>query len=267
MESVAAANDWLLTATILSALLTGILIFVKAGKQKHDVESLSSALRSSRRQVKALEKAAEEIRKELLEIQQHQDINQIKLQSNQSSTQELQNALAEAQHRLKITEAALNERKIAEAALKKKRTATTTKGRSTGLSQELETVEDLMIDVQPAIGLSDDQQEQLIGLLDPGPKGNVDIFCIVDDENSETTARQLESILSSDGWKTNGVAKSAFTKPPKGVVLAVNSKDTAPSYASFLQRVFSTIGMIVSPKIDKKYREWSLTIIVGDIEN
>jgi hypothetical protein len=49
-------------------------------------------------------------------------------------------------------------------------------------------------------------------------------------------------------------------------VLAVNSKETAPSYASFLQRVFSTIGMEVSAKIDTKYREWSLTIIVGTFD-
>ena len=63
---------------------------------------------------------------------------------------------------------------------------------------------------------------------------------------SEVTAKQLEEVLTADGWKTNGVAQSAFSNPPKGLVLAVNSKDTAPSYASFLQRVFSTIGLEVS---------------------
>lgn len=250
IEAVAMANAWLVTATILSALLTGILIFVKTGKQRRDTNGLIEALQSSHRQIKLLEKAAEEIRNELLEVQQCQDINQIKQQSNQTSTQELQNVLSDTQKRLMI----------AEAALKELENTGTTKRHSTEAS---ESIEDLTIDMEPVIGLSDEQQEQLIGLLDPGPKGSVEIFCIMGDEDSETTAVQLESILSSDGWKTNGVTKSAFAKPPKGVVMAVNSKDTAPSYASFLQRVFSTTGIMVSPKVDEKYREWSLTIIVG----
>jgi beta-lactam-binding protein with PASTA domain len=82
----------------------------------------------------------------------------------------------------------------------------------------------------------------------------VDIFCVMGDEMSELTAKQLEEILTADGWKTNGVAQSAFSEPPKGLVLAVNSKETAPSYASFLQRVFSTIGIDVAAKMDKKYQ-------------
>ena len=87
------------------------------------------------------------------------------------------------------------------------------------------------------------------------------------DPGSELTAKELEEILANDGWKTNGVSQSAFAKPPKGIVLAVNSKETAPSYASFLQRVFSTIGMTVSAKFDDKFREWSLTVIVGTIND
>jgi hypothetical protein len=86
------------------------------------------------------------------------------------------------------------------------------------------------------------------------------------DEGSEETAQQLDEILTADGWKTNGVAQSAFSNPPRGILLTVNSKETAPSYASFLQRVFSTIGLEVSAKIDNKFREWSLTIIVGTID-
>jgi hypothetical protein len=91
---------------------------------------------------------------------------------------------------------------------------------------------------------------------------------VVGDETSQATAEQLEEILSNDGWKTNGVAQSAFSRPPKGFALAVHSKETAPSYASFLQRVFTTIGLEVSALVDeKKYREWSLTVIVGSMDD
>ena len=250
MESVAALNEWMLMATLVFAVLTGIMVFLTVGKSKNLVSGLSEELETSRKRIKSLEKTAEEIRRELLQTQQHQDINQLKLKTSKSSAKELTQALLDARKRMEIAEAAIKAHQEQE--------------KNNG--GQLETAEYLDLELEPEGGLSESQREQLIDLLDPGPKGNVDIFCVMDDETSEMTARQLEEILTADGWKTNGVAQSAFSNPPKGLVLAVNSKETAPSYASFLQRVFSTIGIEVSAKMDNKYREWSLTIIVGTID-
>jgi hypothetical protein len=258
MEFVAVLNDWMLTATIVSAVLTVVVIFLTAGKSNRIVNRLSVDLESSRKQAKSLEKAAEEIRKELLQTQQHQDINQLKLKTSKSSAQELRQALLDAKKRLAVAEAAIKEHQ-SQATQGAGRHPPSQNGDGT------ETIETLELELEPEIGLSESQRGQLIDLLDPGPKGSVDIFCVMNDEASETTAKQLEQIMTADGWKTNGVAPSAFSNPPKGLVLAVNSRDTAPSYASFLQRVFSTIGMDVTANIDKKYREWSLTVIVGTI--
>ena len=223
MESVALLNNLMLTATIVFAVLTGIMVFLTVGKSKHLVDRLSDDIKTSRKQIKSLEKTAEAIRKELLQTQQHQDINQLKLKTSDSSAQELRQALLDARKRLEIAEAAI---KAHEA-----QAADNEDGTEPILTLDLE--------LEPEGGLSENQREQLIDLLDPGPKGNVDIFCVMDDEGSEMTAKQLEEILTADGWKTNGVAQSAFSNPPKGLVLAVNNKETAPSYASFLQRVFS----------------------------
>ena len=253
MESVAALNGWMLAATLVFAVLTGIMVFLTVGKSKNLVSGLSEELQTSRKRIKSLEKAAEEIRRELLQTQQHQDINQLKLKTSKSSAKELTQALLDARKRMEIAEAAIKAHQEQEKQDKKD-------------ADESETTEYLDLELEPEGGLSQSQREQLIDLLDPGPKGNVDIFCVMDDEMSEMAARQLEDILTADGWKTNGVAQSAFSNPPKGFVLAVNSKETAPSYASFLQRVFSTIGIDVSAKMDNKYREWSLTIIVGTID-
>ena len=250
MELVAALNGWTLTATLVFALLTGIMAFLTVGKSKKRVSGLFKDLESSHKRIKALEKTAEEIRKELLQTQQHQDINQLKLKTSKSSAKELTQALLDARKRLEIAEAAVKARREHE--------------KINGDASEA--TEYLDLELEPEGGLSESQHEQLIGLLDPGPKGNVDIFCVMEDEMSEMTAKQLEEVLTADGWKTNGVAQSAFSNPPKGLVLAVNSKETAPSYASFLQRVFSTIGLEVSALVDNKYREWSLTIIVGVID-
>ena len=251
MESVVALNGWTLTATLIFAVLTGIMVFLTAGKSRNLVVRLSEDLETSLKQIKSLEKTAEEIRRELLQTQQHQDINQLKLRTSNSSAQELRQALLDARKRMEIAEAAIKDHQEREA---KK-------------NGKPETIEFLDLELEPEGGLSESQREQLIDMLDPGPKGNVNIFCVMDNEQSELTANQLEEILTADGWKTNGVAQSAFSNPPKGIVLAVNSKETAPSYASFLQRVFSTIGIEVSAKIDEKYREWSLTIIMGTLDD
>ncbi|BBO67096.1 hypothetical protein DSCA_10260 [Desulfosarcina alkanivorans] len=250
MESVAALSNWMLMSTVVFAVLTGILAFLTIGKSKRLVNRLSEDILSSRKQIKSLEKTAEEIRRELLKTQQHQDINQLKLKTSNSSAQELRQELLDARKRLEIAEAAIKEHQARE--------SEDGDGSETMLTLDLE--------LEPEGSLSDNQREQLIALLDPGPKGNVDIFCVMDDDGSELTAKQLDEVLTADGWKTNGVARSAFSNPPKGLLLAVNSKETAPSYASFLQRVFSTIGMDVSARIDKKYREWSLTVIVGSTD-
>jgi hypothetical protein len=249
MDFIASLNTWVLMATVVFAALAGIIVLRIAGKSKGLIARLSEELNAARKQIKSLEKTAEGIRRELLETQQHQDISQLKLKTSKSSAEELRQALIDARKRLETAEAAVKARQAQAAE-----------------SGEMDAFEELALELEVDRGLSESQREQLIDLLDPGPKGNVDIFCIMGDEGSEVTANQLEEILTADGWKTNGVAQSAFSNPPKGVLLTVNSKETAPSYASFLQRVFSTIGLEVSAKFDSKYREWSLTIIVGTID-
>ena len=92
MESIAALNNWMLTATLVFAGLTGIMVFLTAGKSRDLVGRLSEDLKTSRKRIKSLEKTAEEIRKELLQTQQYQDINQVRLKSSKTSTEELRQA-------------------------------------------------------------------------------------------------------------------------------------------------------------------------------
>jgi hypothetical protein len=107
------------------------------------------------------------------------------------------------------------------------------------------------------------QRDHLKALLEPGPKGDLDIIAVMDNEASGLLAEELRQIFEADGWTTKPVIQSAFSDMPDGLLLAVHSRDTAPSYASFLQRTFSTIGFKVSATVNRKYREWSLTLVVG----
>jgi TolA-binding protein len=236
----------MLMATLVFAALTGFFVFMTTGKARELIRKLTDELETSRKRVRSLEKTAEGIRKELLQTQQHQDISQLKLKTSNSSAQELRQELLDARKRLEKAELAVKAHQEQ--------------------AGDSETIDSFDLELEPEGGLSENQREQLIDLLDPGPKGNVDIYCVMGDEISELTADHLDEILTADGWKTNGVAQSAFSNPPSGLMLVVNSKETAPSYASFLQRVFSTIGMEVTAKIDTKYREWSLSVIVGTFD-
>jgi hypothetical protein len=253
INAVALLNNMMLIITIAFAALTGLMAFLSAGKTKSQLKTLSEGIDTSRKQIKTLEKTAENIRKELLETQQHHDINQLKLKTSTSSAAELRQELLDARQRLETAEAAVKAHQEEQAA-----------NNTANNNEEFPEFSEI-VDLEPEStgGLSENQREQLIDLLDPGPKGNIDIICVLGDPVSELTAKQLEEILSNDGWKTSSVTQSAFSNPPQGIVLAVNSKETAPSYASFLQRVFSTIDMTVSARFDSKFREWSLTVIVG----
>jgi hypothetical protein len=111
--------------------------------------------------------------------------------------------------------------------------------------------------------LPEAQRDHLKSLLGPGPKGDLDIIAVMDNEASGLLAEELRQIFDADGWTTKPVIQSAFSDLPDGLLLAVNSRDTAPSYASFLQRTFTTIGFNVSATVNRKYREWSLTLVVG----
>jgi hypothetical protein len=107
MESLAALNTWMLAATMVFAVLTGIMVFLTIGKSKRLIDQFSEDAQNYRKQVKSLEKTAEGIRKELLQTQQHQDINQLKLKTSNSSAQELRQSLLDARKRLEIAEAAI----------------------------------------------------------------------------------------------------------------------------------------------------------------
>ncbi len=198
----------------------------------------------SSKRLKSIESAAGDIRKELLEVQQERDILIEKLKAKGEDYQKLQLALDDAVRKNASIQQSVKE-----------------DIRGTKSSEDLQASAPAPSGSESP--LSREQREQLIALLDPGPKGDVDILSIIGDDRSHLLATELDSIFNADGWTTKGVAQSAFSKAPVGIILSVHSKETAPSYASFIQRTMATIGFPVTAAVNNKYREWSLTLIVG----
>jgi hypothetical protein len=224
--------------------LTSIILLQRSDRQMAELRS--DNFNSSSKRLKSIESVAGDIRKELLDVQQERDILLEKLKVREEEYHKLHLALDEAVKKNSDLRHSVNESSL--------------KG-----TTNRKTKQESEVGVEPKSPMSRDQREQLTALLDPGPKGDIDILSVIGDDTSSLLANELNEIFKADGWTTKGVAQSAFSKVPEGIVLSVHSKETAPSYASFIQRTMATIGFSVSAAVNNKYREWSLTLIVGKV--
>jgi hypothetical protein len=206
----------------------------------------------SSKRIKNIESAASGIRKELLDVEQERDILIEKLKVKEEE--------------LKTIHSAFDEMMKRSAGVRHPSATDDAEYDGSTLKADQANEHDKQMAGKNNALLTREQRDQLIALLDPGPKGDVDILSILGDDISHRLAVELESIFRADGWTTKDVAQSAFSKLPEGIILSVHSKETAPSYASFIQRTMATIGFPITATVNSKYREWSLTLIVGKMQ-
>lgn len=247
ISGATALSHILEAGVVLSAGCCFTSIFLLRRMDRRMAEMRDDSHDSSSKRLKSIETAAGDIRKELLDVQQERDILVEKLKMKEEEFKKLHSALDEAVKKSADQKAEIKEE----------------------CSSDGKTVQPDKLEPEATMQtqgpLSREQREQLIALLDPGPKGDVNILSVIGDDTSHQLAVELDEIFNADGWTTKGVAQSAFSKMPEGILLSVHSKETAPSYASFVQRTMATIGFPVSATVNNKYREWSFTLIVGKI--
>lgn len=247
-ESVAAFNTWMQLIAIIGAAATLICVFLLWANGNQMVKGLADREKDTRKRIKAVESAAEQIRKDLLATQQNQDIADQKRRLAEMDADALRKEMDNIRKRYSKAEGALKEQ------IDELKDFNITQSR--GLSQKSKAKK---------TSLDDRQKSTLAKQLSSGPKGEVDIISVLDNSESNHLATQLKAIFDEHGWTTKGIIQSAFSNSPEGIVLVIHSKQTAPSYAKFLQQTFTSIGFPVSAQINKKYREWSISIVVGDI--
>jgi hypothetical protein len=253
LASLSVFNSWMEVIALLSAALTLIFVLLLWRNGSQMASYLIDRERRSSKRIKAVEKAAEQIRKELLTAQQHQDIVDQKRHVAEMDAGALREEMEQMRKRYSAAEGALKERidELKDIHI----TQGITVGNATTQSIKVRT------------GRLDNQQQQmLVKLLKTGPKGELDIISVLDDKASHETAIEFKTIFDEQGWNTQDIIQSAFSNPQEGIVLVIHSKQTAPSYAKFLQRTLTTIGLPVSAQINNKYREWSISMIVGQID-
>ncbi|MGD9246910.1 MAG: hypothetical protein PVI60_03065 [Desulfobacteraceae bacterium] len=254
LEFVHAFNTWMEVITLAGAALSFICLLLLWWNGNHMVRHLIDRERRSNKRIKAVEKAAEQVRKELLSTQQNQDIADQQRRLAEMDADALRKEMAKVRTRYNQAEGALKDRikELKEIHI----TQSTTQGSATTQTFGVDTA---ILDPQ--------QRKMLTRLLKTGSKGELDIISVLDDSGSHQAATELKTIFDSQGWTTSDIIQSAFGHPQEGIILIIHSKQTAPSYAKFLQKTLTTAGLRVSAQINNKYREWSLSMIVGQIDS
>ncbi len=254
IETVNSFNTWMEIITLLAAALTLISIVLLWRNGNLMARHLIDRERRAGKRINAVEKAAEEIRRELLATQQNQDIADQQRRLAQMDAETLRKEMQSLRKRYSDAEGSLKSR--IEALKDIGNTQGTTQGSTTNQNFGTRTTQ---LDTQ--------QRKMLIKLLKTGPKGELDIISVLDDPISHQAATELKSIFDDQGWTTQDIVQSAFTQAPEGIMMVIHSKQTAPSYAKFIQRTLTSAGLPVSAQINNKFREWSLSIIVGQFES
>ena len=254
IEIVNSLNAWMEIIVLLSAALTLISIVLLWRNGNQMARHLIDREHRSAKRIKAVEKAAEEIRKELLATQQSQDIADQQRRLAQMDAETLRKEMQSLRKRYSD----------AEGSLKSRIEALKDIGNTQGTTQGSTTTDNFGVD---ATQIDAQQKKMLIKLLKTGPRGELDIISVLDDPISHQAANELKSIFDDNGWTTQDIVQSAFIQPPEGIVLVIHSKQTAPSYAKFVQRTLTSAGLPVSAQINNKFREWSLSMIVGQIDS
>jgi hypothetical protein len=253
IEAVSLFNSWMEIFSLVGASLTVISIVLLWRHGNRMTSDLINRERRAVKRIKAVESAAEEIRKELLTTQQSQDIADQKRRLAQMDAESLRKEMHSLRQRYSD----------AENSLKSRIEALKDIDSTQGITQNSTTSE---ASSERTTQLDDQQKNMLIKLLKTGPKGELDIISVLDDPVSHQAATELKSIFDDNGWTTQDIVQSAFAQNPEGIIIVIHSKQTAPSYAKFVQRTLTSAGLPVSAQVNNKYREWSLSIIVGQFE-
>jgi hypothetical protein len=253
IEAVDLFNSWMEIFSLLGAALTLISMVLLWRHGNRMANDLIDRERRAGKRIKAVEKAAEEIRKELLATQQSQDIADQQRRLAQMDAESLRDEMHSLRKRYSD----------AEGSLKSRIEALKDIGSTHGATQNSTTSKSLS---DPTTQIDAQQKKMLNKLLKSGPKGELDIIAVLEDPISHQTAIELKSIFDDQGWTTQDIIQSGFAQPPEGIALVIHSKQTAPSYAKFVQRTLTSAGLPVSAQINNKYREWSLSMIVGQFD-
>jgi hypothetical protein len=246
IDTVSRFNNWMQFAVIIFAFLTAISGFLVwfSGNRIALQQTRLTAL--AQHKTKTYETTSLSVHKELVALQQKQFETEQLLKVANTNLTRLGKQLKKTQKKQFEAEQALSSMAI----------------NKDGISDRLEMP---AVSLTPQAPVSSKFDKQFLDILKQGTEGIIDIYAIQGDTDSNELAANFDTVFKKAGWTTNGVAQSSFSQKIKGLVIAFHSKDTAPSYAFFLKEAFNKLGIAVATRVNSKYPEWSLSLIVADL--
>lgn len=246
IDTVSRFNNWMQFAVISFAFLTaisGFLVWFSGNRIALQQTSLTAL---AQHKTKTYENTSLSVHKELVALQQKQFETEQLLKVANTNLTRLGKQLKKTQKKQFEAEQALSSMAI----------------NKDGISDRLEMP---AVPLTPQAPVSSKFDERFLDILKQGTEGIIDIYAIQGDTDSNELAANFDTVFKKAGWTTNGVAQSSFSQNIEGLVLAFHSKDTAPSYAFFLKEAFNKLGIAVATRVNSKYPEWSLSLIVADL--
>lgn len=106
------------------------------------------------------------------------------------------------------------------------------------------------------------QEAELLAILKNIPNEIIDFDGVSGDQEATIFRDQLISIFRKAGWKIGNIGESIGLNP-SGLLLIVQSKETAPSYTKLLQDTFKFLGFPAPAQIMAGYKPNSIKIFIG----
>ena len=97
--------------------------------------------------------------------------------------------------------------------------------------------------------LSDEKRNELLAMLNAGPKGAIDISCVGMDPEPCRFATELKDVLTDAGWTVNRFNEGAIHagRRPVGLSLQVQNADRLPARAVALVTALNRVGFPIPP--------------------
>jgi outer membrane protein OmpA-like peptidoglycan-associated protein len=117
---------------------------------------------------------------------------------------------------------------------------------------------------QPPRKLTEDQREQLVRTLREVPKVPLAVVSLQGDGESYTFAKELDELLNTAGWATQGVSQQTMSGIPPGLTFFTNSGDAATfTRAIRLKDILHAVGIAVHSRAHERMPQGLLTLVVG----
>jgi hypothetical protein len=113
-------------------------------------------------------------------------------------------------------------------------------------------------------GVTAEQRRLFVTFMKDKPRGRIGLLTVTGDGEAHDFALELEGMLREAGLDTEGVSQAVFPREvPRGLLLRLRNKQTAPSHAGPVQLALEHIGFPTPGVPSAQEPANSVTLVIG----